>query len=160
MSIAIRCAVLALATLFVAPAALAQNYTQGTLKISHPWARATAQMARSGGAFLTIENTGNTPDKLLKAASPMAAHTQVHTVTMEGDVMRMREVPAIELAPKSTTELKPGGYHIMLMELSGPLKAGDKFPLTLVFEKAGTITVDVMVEKASMPMPGHDKMKH
>jgi copper(I)-binding protein len=84
----------------------------------------------------------------------------VHTVIKDGDVMRMREVQAIELAPGSKTELKPGGYHIMLMDLAGPLKAGDRFPLTLVFEKAGEITVHIMVEKMSGPAPDHGKMKH
>ena len=117
-------------------------------------------MARAGGAFLTIENTGDTPDRLLKAASPVAARTEVHTVIKEGDVMRMREVQAIELAPKSKTELKPGGYHIMLMELAAPLKAGDRFPLTLVFEKAGAVTVDIVVEKMSGPAPDHGRVKH
>jgi copper(I)-binding protein len=90
----------------------------------------------------------------------MATRAEVHTVIREGDVMRMREVTAIDLAPKSTTELKPGSYHIMLMELAGPLKAGDRFPLTLVFEKAGSITVEVQVEKIAGPAPDHGKMKH
>lgn len=160
MSIVSRLAAATLAMLLAAPAAQAHDYTQGNLKIGHPWARETASMARAGGAFLKIENTGDAPDRLLKASSPMAARTEVHTVIREGDVMRMREVSAVDLAPKSTTELKPGGYHIMLMELAGPLKAGDRFPMTLVFEKAGSITVEILVEKMAGPAHDHGKMKH
>ena len=160
MSIVSRLAAAALAVLLAAPAAQAHDYTEGSLKIGHPWARETASMARAGGAFLKIENTGDAPDRLLKASTPMAARAEVHTVIREGDVMRMREVAAIDLAPKSTTELKPGSYHIMLMELAGPLKAGDRFPMTLVFEKAGSITVEILVEKMSGPAHDHGKMKH
>ena len=160
MSIASRLGALALTALLATPAARAHDYTHGPLKIGHPWARETASMARAGGAFLTIENTGDTPDRLLTANSPVAARTEVHTVIKEGDVMRMREVPAIDLAPRTKTELKPGGFHVMLMELKAPLKAGDKFPMTLVFEKAGTITIEVQVEKLAGPAPDHGKMKH
>ena len=160
MSAVSRYGALALAFLFIAPTAWAQDFTQGDLKIARPWARETARMARAGGAFMTIENTGSTPDRLLKAASPVATRTEVHTVIQDGDVMRMREVPAIDLAPKAKVELKPGGYHVMLMELKAPLKAGDRFPLTLTFEKAGTVTVDITVEKLSGTAPDHGKMKH
>ena len=160
MSIASRFGAFALAALLVPQAALAHDYTHGSLKIGHPWARETASMARAGGAFMNIENTGDTADKLLGVASPMAARVEVHTVIREGDVMRMREMPALELAPRSRTELRPGGYHIMLMELKAPLKVGDRFPLTLTFEKAGPITIDIVVEKMSGPAPDHGKMKH
>ncbi len=162
MSIASRFGALALvlATLLVALSALAHDYTHGNLRIDHPWARETASKARAGGAFMNIENTGDTADKLLRAATPMAARVEVHTVIREGDVMRMREVPALELAPRSRVELKPGGYHIMLMELKVPLKLGDRFPLTLTFEKAGPVTIDIVVEKMSGPAPDHGKMKH
>lgn len=155
-----RFGVLALAAFLAMPTAWAQDVTQGDLKIVRPWARETARMARAGGAFMTIENTGGTPDRLLKAVSPVAARTEVHTVIQDGDVMRMREVPALDLAPKSKVELKPGGYHVMLMDLKAPLKAGDRFPLTLTFEKAGTITVEITVEKLAGPAPDHGTMKH
>ena len=160
MSIASRFATLALAALLLPPAALAHDYTHGSLKIGHPWARETASMARAGGAFMNIENTGDSADKLLGATSPMAGRVEVHTVIREGDVMRMREVPVLDLAPKSRTELKPGGYHIMLMDLKAPLKVGDRFPMTLTFDKAGSITIDIVVEKMSGPAPDHGKMKH
>ncbi|MCW5745685.1 MAG: copper chaperone PCu(A)C [Alphaproteobacteria bacterium] len=160
MSISFRLGAAALMALLVLSAAWAHDFTLGSLTIDHPWARETASMARAGGAFMTIENKGGTPDKLLRARSPVAARTEVHTVIRDGDVMRMREVPAIELAPNSKVELKPGGYHVMLMELKAPLKAGDKFPLTLTFEKAGEITVDIVVEKLSGPQTDHGKMKH
>lgn len=160
MSLVFRLSAVALAALVALPAAWAQSVSHGPLKIERPWARETASMARAGGAFMTIENTGDMPDKLLRASTPAAARTEVHTVIMDGNVMRMREVPAIELAPRSKTELKPGGYHVMLMELKAPLKAGDSVPLTLVFEKAGTVTINVVVEKMSGPPTEHNKMKH
>ena len=160
MLLGLRLAGLVLAALLAAPAALAYDYIHGNLKIAHPWARETPRMARAGGAFLVIENTGDTADRLLKATSPAAGRTEVHSVTMDGNVMRMREVEAIDLAAKSKVELKPGGYHIMLMELKAPLKAGDKFPLTLTFEKAGDVTVEIVVEKMAGPPAGHGGMKH
>lgn len=121
----------------------AHEYKLGGLEIVHPWARAT--VAKTGGAFMTIENEGQ-PDKLLKAASPVADLVQIHEHVMEGNVMKMREVPAINL-PAGRTEMKPGGYHVMLIGLKQPLKEGTRFPLTLTFEKAGTIQVDVVVDK-------------
>lgn len=161
MSAAYRLA-LVLAALAALPAdpAHAQSHAHGTLKIERPWARETPRMARAGGAFMIIENAGAAVDRLLGASSPVAARTEVHMVIQDGDVMRMREVPALELAPQSRTELKPGGYHVMLMELKAPLKAGDRFPLTLNFEKAGPLTVEVLVEKLSGPASDHGKMKH
>jgi copper(I)-binding protein len=160
MSFSFRLAGLVLAILLAAPLVQARDYTHGNLKIGHPWARETPRMARAGGAFLVIENAGDTPDRLLKASSPAASRTEVHSVTMDGNVMRMREVEAIEVAAKSKVELKPGGYHIMLMELKAPLKAGDTFPLTLTFEQAGDVTVEIMVEKMTGPPAGHGGMKH
>ena len=101
----------------------------------------------SGGAYLTLENRGSAADRLLEVSSPVAASAQIHTMSMEGDVMRMREVGALDLAPATKVDMKPGaGYHIMLVGLKQPLQAGDKFPMTLNFEKAGKIEVSVTVD--------------
>lgn len=141
---------LSLAAALVALAALsplaAHEYQRGDLRIDHPYARATA--AQNGAAYLTIENKGATGDRLVGAASPAAGKVELHTIIREGDVMKMRQVPAIELAPGGRTELKPGGFHIMLLGLAKPLREGERFPLTLDFEKAGKLDVDVVIDKA------------
>lgn len=127
----------------------------GAIEIQQPFARATP--AKMGGAFMTLVNTGMAGDKLLKAASPVAESVELHTHVKEGDVMRMRPVPAIEIAGHGRTALEPGSYHVMLIGLKQPLKEGTSFPLTLTFEKAGSVTLNVPVVKAGgMPanMPG------
>lgn len=131
--------------LFGLPAS-AHDYMLGSLKIGHPWARATPPSAPSGGGFLTITNTGTTADRLVSAASPAAGQVQVHEMKMDGTIMRMREVEnGLEIPPGATVALAPGGFHLMMMGLKDPLKEGTRVPLTLVFEKAGKIDVELMV---------------
>jgi len=127
---------LALGLLAAATAAQAHDYTLGALKIGHPWARATAPTAPAGGGFLTVTNTGTTPDRLISARSAAAGLVQIHEMKMEGDVMRMRPAGAIDLPVGRAFELKPGSYHVMLQELKQPLAAGSAMPLTLVFRNA------------------------
>jgi periplasmic copper chaperone A len=131
-----------LATLAFSAAAHAQD-----LRVSQAYARATMPHQPSGGAWLTIENSGRNADRLLSASSPAAKSVELHSMRMEGNVMKMREVPAIDLGPAAKLEMKPGdGYHLMLMGLRQPLKAGERFPLTLQFEKAGKLEVEVSVQ--------------
>ncbi|MFL6719974.1 MAG: copper chaperone PCu(A)C [Burkholderiaceae bacterium] len=133
--------------LLVAGAAHGHSYELGNIRIGHPHARPTVAQQPTGGAYLTLENRGSTGDRLLDASSPVAASAQIHSMSMDGDVMRMREVGALDLAPAAKVEMKPGaGYHIMLIGLKQPLQAGDKFPMTLNFEKAGKIEVSVTVD--------------
>jgi copper(I)-binding protein len=146
---------LAAALLASAPA-LARDYTLKSLTIVNPHARATPPGARSGGAFLAIENHGKDNDQLIRAVSPIAASTELHTMRMEGDVMRMRAVTSIGIPAGSTMSLAPGGYHVMFIGLKKPLVAGDVVPLTLTFEKAGTIDVEATVaplDTAASPPP-------
>jgi len=138
--------IIALALALVAGTAAAQNYTLKDLVIEHPYARATPPGARTGGAFLTVANKGATPDKLVAASTPAAKVVEIHEMTMDAGVMKMRAIPGIEIKPGAKAELKPGGFHIMLLDLTQPLKNGDKIPMTLVFEKAGKIDVSVAVE--------------
>jgi periplasmic copper chaperone A len=127
-------------------AALAHSYKLGSLEIGHPWARATPPTAPTGGGFLTVTNTGTTPDRLISVKSAAAETVQVHEMKMEGNVMRMREISGgLEIAPGATVTLAPGGLHIMMMGLKAPLKQGDKVPVTLIFEKAGSIDVELAV---------------
>lgn len=133
--------------LLAALATPAVAIAQGTspLRIEQPFARATAPSARAGGAYMTIVNSAATADRLLRAESSVAARVELHTVIKEGDVMRMREVPAIDVPANGKATLAPGGFHVMLMELKAPLKAGDTAAITLVFEKAGRIDVAVPI---------------
>ena len=144
-------ATLALAALV----AQAQDAKIGAITITHAYARATVPGQPAGGAFLTIANAG-ADDKLLSARSGAAKSAELHTMKMDGDVMRMREVESIDVPAGQTVELKPGNFHVMMMGLKAPLKAGDHFPLTLKFEKAGEVQVEVPVQAAgpAMPMPG------
>lgn len=134
-----------------APLALAHDYKAGDLAIDHPWARPTPPAAKVGGAYLTIENKGKSADKLLRASSPVAGVVELHNMSMEGNVMRMRAVPGIDLPPGKTVTLAPGGLHVMLQDLRQPLKQGDRLPLTLVFQRAGQVKVELAVEESAAP---------
>jgi copper(I)-binding protein len=143
-----------LAAFLIAGSALAQNYKLGALQIDQPWARATPPSAPAGGGFLKITNTGTTPDRLVSASSPAAGLTQIHEMKMDGSVMRMREVEkGVEIPPGGSVTLAPGGYHLMMMQLKGPLTQGSKVPVTLVFEKAGKIDVELSVESMGAQAP-------
>ncbi|MBX3619719.1 MAG: copper chaperone PCu(A)C [Rhizobacter sp.] len=148
-------ATLALAAL-ASIGAQAHEFKAGAIRIGHPYARATAAGQPTGGGFLTLDNTGSTPDRLLSASAEVSASVELHSMKMEGDVMRMRQVDGIELPAGKAVELKPGGLHIMFVGLKAPLKQGDKFPLKLSFEKAGEVTVTVNVEGAG----ASHEMKH
>ncbi len=128
----------------------------GDIAIEQPFARATP--AKVGGVFLTLKNAGGTADKLVKAASPVAETVELHTHIKDGDAMRMRAVENIPVPANGQTALEPGGYHVMLIGLKQPLKEGTSFPLTLTFEKAGSVTVTVPVQKAGAPAAsgGHE----
>jgi copper(I)-binding protein len=130
----------------------------GALTVSNPWARASAGAAPNGAAYLTIVNAGDQDDKLVAAETPAAARAELHTTIQEGDVMRMRPLEAVDIAPGASVTLAPGGMHLMLMGLTAPLEEGQSVPLTLTFEHAGKVTVEAMVMSAgaiSGPM-GHE----
>ena len=137
-------------------AAAAHEFKLGPINIGHPYARATASGQTTGGGFLKLEN-GGADDKLLSASAAVSSAVELHVMTMEGDVMRMRQVDGIALPAGKTVELKPGGLHIMFVGLKAPLKAGDTFPLKLKFEKAGEVEVMVKVEApgAGAAAPAH-----
>lgn len=117
----------------------------GQVSIANPWARATAPGAAVGGGFMLLENAGPA-DRLVGASSPVSTSVELHTMSMENNVMRMREVPAIDMPTGQRVELRPGGLHIMFIDLKAPLKAGDSFPVKLRFEKAGEVEVNFRVE--------------
>ena len=118
----------------------------GQLEVKDPWARATPGSAANGAAYLTIVSP--TSDRLTGASSPIAKKAELHTMSMEGGVMKMRPLAAIDILAGQTVTLSPGGMHIMLVGLAQPLREGQTFPLTLLFEQAGPRQVTVAIEKA------------
>lgn len=134
--------------LLLSSTAFAHDYHAGDIYVDHPYARATVAGQTSGAAYLTLENKGKQSDTLISAQSPAARSVEIHTMSMSAEhVMRMREVTGIELKPQEKVAMLPGnGYHIMLIGLKAPLKAGDKFPLTLTFRQAGKIETSIWVE--------------
>jgi periplasmic copper chaperone A len=148
---------IAAAALLASPA-WAQAYKLGSLEIDQPWTRATAPTAKAGGGFVTITNKGTTPDRLIAARSTVSDKVEIHEMKMDGNVMRMRELDkGLEIPPGATVALKPGGLHIMFMELKAPLAKDTKVPLTLVFEKAGSIDVELPVQAIGAQPPGQHK---
>lgn len=123
------------------------NEGKSEIAVTDAWARAS--VTSTGAAYLTIENKGSADDTLVEAGSPVAERVEVHDMTMEGMVMKMRKLDALPVAAGETVALAPGGKHIMLIGLKGPLAEGDTVPLTLVFEKAGEVAVEAPVRAAS-----------
>ncbi len=153
-------AVLALAAACNGPAS-AQEVKAGNLVLSHAWARATPRGAQVAGGYLTIENTGTTPDKLLSGSSDVAGHIEVHEMAKKGDVMTMRPVSGgLSIAPGHSVALVPGGYHLMIMGLKAPLKEGQAVPITLQFEKAGKIVVTFDVRGLGATGAGSAPIEH
>lgn len=117
------------------------------ISIVAPWARATPGGAKVGAAFLEIQAVAGSDDKLISASSPVAQTVELHDHIREGSVVKMRRIEVIAIGGGKSVTLKPGGLHLMLMDLKGPLNEGDKVELTLTFEKAGLIKVQAPVQK-------------
>lgn len=133
--------------------AQAHEVKVGDLVIGHPWARQSPMGADVAAGFMTITNTGKEEDRLVKATATVTPTVQLHEMKMEGDVMKMSEVPGgIVIPPGATVELKPKSLHVMFMDLKAPVKEGEVIAGTLTFEKAGTVDVDydVMAPNAGM----------
>jgi len=152
--------VLALFATLAAPA-LAQDVRKGSLTISQPWSRATSPRATVGAGFLTIRNAGARGDRLISATSPRAERVEIHTMSMDGGVMRMRQlVGGLAVSAGSTATLAPSGNHIMLIGLKSPLKAGERVPATLRFARAGTVTVQFAIGGAGDAAPAGQNGGH
>jgi copper(I)-binding protein len=147
---------LAAAICLLGGSATAEDARIGALEIVHPWTRATPKGASNGAAYATIKNTGSTPDRLVGGTVTGAARVEVHEMTMDGNVMRMRELKGgLEIKPGEAATLKPGGIHLMLLDLKAPLQRGKPVKGTLVFERAGTVEVQYDVEAVGANPSGH-----
>jgi copper(I)-binding protein len=130
------------------------------VEISQPWVRATVAQQKATGAFFQL--TAKTDARLVEVRSSVAGVAEVHEMAMDGSVMKMRAVPSLALPAGKTVELKPGGYHVMLMDLKAPIKAGDSVPLTLVFEGADKKreSVEIKAEARQLGAPAAPTMAH
>ncbi|MCW5713058.1 MAG: copper chaperone PCu(A)C [Bauldia sp.] len=137
-----------------AAAASAQTYQLGQIEISVPWTRAMPPAADAGGGFMTIRNTGATDDRLVGATSPVAAEVQIHTMDIADGVMRMRQLTdGLAIPAGATVRLAPGGFHVMFLDLPTPIAIDMPVSVTLVFERAGEITIDLIVVPPGAPAP-------
>ena len=167
---------LALALLCLLPAPLAQAQSHGhahshaapaaagpvkagSLVIEQPWTRATPGGAKVAGGYLKITNTGSEPDRLVGGTFTAAGRFEVHEMAMEGSVMKMRQLAeGLTIPAGGSVELRPGGYHVMFLDLKEPVKEGQSVKGTLVFEKAGTVEVTYAVR--GMGARGASEHKH
>ncbi len=150
-----------IATAFIATTAFASGneVRVGNLKIENPQARATVPAQKMSGGFLKIENKGGA-DKLLAASSSVSKTMELHTMIMDGNVMRMREVKGIDVPANGVVELKPGGLHLMFIDLNEQLKPGSTFKVKLKFEKAGEVEVPFQVMESRPSGHGHSGHGH
>lgn len=147
-------------SLFMMAASAEHAVQLNSLKIKDPYARATVPAQKAGGGFMTIENAG-AADKLIAVSSPVAKEMQLHTMSMEGNVMKMRQVQSIDVPAKGSVELRPGGLHLMFIDLKAQLKPGDQIPVRLKFEKSGEVEVKFHVKdmRPAHGQPGHNHAK-
>jgi copper(I)-binding protein len=148
-------------SIFALLAALAAGVAQAQVQVQEPWVRGMVEAQQTTGAFMRL--TSSRPAKLVGASSPAAGVVQIHRSTMDGGVMRMRPVESVDLPAGETVALRPGGYHVMLMQVKVPLQEGAMVPLTLVVETGGkraSITVQAPVRALTTPAHGHGHGKH
>jgi periplasmic copper chaperone A len=153
------------ATIMFAAPALAHSVTVGSLTLTDLWTRATPPKAPTAAGYLTITNTGSEPDHLIAASTPAAGKGEIHIMEVNAGVMTMHPVEGgIEIPAGGSVTLAPGGYHLMFIGLKDALKEGGKMPVTLKFEKAGTVEtfLHIMAIGAQGPasgQSGHDMGK-
>jgi periplasmic copper chaperone A len=141
-----RACVFVVLALGAAPA-WSYDYKVGSLEIDRPWSRATPKGAKVAGGYLKITNAGSTPDRLIGGTFASSRGVEIHEMSVDKGVMKMRELKGgLEIKPGATVELKPASLHLMFTDLSRPLAKGDRVKGTLAFEKAGTVDVEYAVE--------------
>ncbi|UIP30655.1 copper chaperone PCu(A)C [Photobacterium sp. TLY01] len=153
-------ALLLAASVFTSGLATAHEFESGKLHIDHPWSKEVPPMSSVAAAFFSVDNHGDQADVLLRAESPIAEKVELHEHAHENGMMKMRKVDDIQIPAGETQLLKPGGYHIMMFNLTSVPKLGDSFPLTLYFQHAGQVDVQVKVEKADYMMQTGQDMDH
>src|SRR3954462_14161756 len=145
----------ALAASLFAVSARAEDVKAGDLVISQAWSRVTPGGAKIAGGYLTIENKGTAADRLIGGSGDIAGKVEVHEMAVNNGVMTMRPLDkGLAIEPGKTVKLAPGGYHLMMFDLKGPFKQGEKVPVTLEFEKAGKVAISLDVQGVGAQAPG------
>jgi hypothetical protein len=162
MSLRLPLAALVAAALLVPQnGALAHDAKAGAITVEHPWSRATPGGAKVAAGYLTLKNSGESPDRLVSVTTDIAGSTEMHEVSMTDGVMRMRPVPdGLTVPAGGEVALEPGSHHLMFMDLKRPLKEGESFAATLTFEKAGSVDVTFSVEKPGAAAPASEHEGH
>lgn len=140
--------------------AMAHDFTAGDIHIIHPWSRALPPVAPTAAAYLGLENRGGRADRLIAAASPIAGRVELHEHIHQDGLMKMQQIDSVEIAPGARVEFKPGGHHLMLFELQQTLVEGGSYPMTLTFEQAGEVEVEVKVTGEPAPAASPDAHSH
>ena len=141
MRLILLCAALA------ASAAFAHNHGKGDIQVHHPWSRATPPGAKVGVGYMEIRNRGAQADRLVSASTPAAKHVEMHVTEHEGNVAKMRQVKSFEIPARERYVLRPGGAHLMLVDLAQPLRKGERVKMNLRFERAGELEVEMEVQE-------------
>jgi copper(I)-binding protein len=153
-------AVLAVA-LWLTSSVQAQTFTKGSIEIQAPWSRATPGGADVGAGYLVVTNKGTQSDRLLSFTTEIAGQPEVHEMSMDGGVMKMRPLPkGLEIPAGASIKLEPGGYHLMLLKLKKPLVQGQRYKATLLFERAGSIEVEFEVRSMGESQKGRMHKHH
>jgi copper(I)-binding protein len=143
------------ALLLTAAQAYAHTHEKSDIQVRHPWSRATPPGAKVAVGYMEIRNHGRQADRLLSASTPVAQRVEMHITRQEGEVMKMREVKAFEIPARERYELRPGGGHLMLVDIARPLKKGERFTMTLRFERAGELEIELEVQEQGSRRPHH-----
>ncbi len=142
----LRTPALLFALIALVPPAAAEDFAVKDLRVLHPVARPTPPGARTGAVYFEVRNDGRSADRLLRVASPVGAAAELHTMSHEGTMMKMRAVASLDIPAGGALTLAPGGNHVMLLDIRQPLRAGETVPLMLTFERAGTVEITARVE--------------
>ena len=152
---------LALAALLSTPLmAVAHEYDSGNLHIDHPWSREMPPTAPTAAVYFVVQNQGDSADRLLRVDTPAAGKAELHEHLHQNGVMKMQQVASVEIAANTAVAFAPMGYHVMLFSLPKQLKDGERFPLTLHFEHAGAVQVEVAVQKDALAAHSEHKHQH
>ena len=141
--------------LLLATETLAHSHEKGDIEVRHPWSRATPPGAKLAVGYMEIRNRGSRPDRLLSASTAAAKRVEMHVTLREGEIMKMRQVPSFEIPAGERFALRPGGSHLMLVGLTRSLEKGGRLRMTLRFERAGELEIELEVQEAGSRHPGH-----
>jgi copper(I)-binding protein len=141
--------------LLLATQTFAHIHEKGDIQVRHPWSRATPPGAKVAVGYMEIRNRGARADRLLSASTAVAKRVEMHITQREGEVMKMRQVPSFEIPARERYALRPGGSHFMLVDIAQPLEKGERFTMTLRFERAGELEIELEVQERGSRHPRH-----